>query len=479
MTVLSGTTLTGVAEEHGSPGQPILKSDVEAVAKDHGRIFEGLTGKKSDDSGGASVVTVHSHIETGNRLYWPICTQHYGCGLGNNDAATLDASSQFQDMPYVFSSGATHETINAWYWPVWIPPAWVGLELVFGLDVVNAAGFVPMLTVSLETWGTSSGTGLSADQRAYTVATDVSGMRDVALVDVQTTRVISFSGDPALLTAVLTPATSGLHAVRVSMTLGNGAIPFCGFSGLHLVPLTAVNNSDLLPAKGPVGSSNIIVVGDADGTPANDYMPADSSLYAFDDPMGMGVTINNLNSAWCEEMATGLPVSGNATATLSKGHDHSNPGSAPWYGTGIEFCLLSLPLGTISTNAALGGRFKAPKCQAAATTFAKVHRMQFYTPVFAGTQKLYCAAMVYKSAAKGQRIEVKFTTTPAGAGATSVTLQCGNNVGDPAGYQLLTDVTNSLTFKSGGLTVLEVEMRENTNLGNTDSLLGFALWLDY
>lgn len=480
MTVETTTTFQGVMDSNGAPGQPIAAVDEESVAKDHGRIFEGLTGKDADGSGSDSTDNdphVHGPDEPGNRLIWPQCTQHFGSGLGINDAATLPASSQFQDMPYVFSTGATHEQLNAWYFPTWISPAEAGQEQFFAIQMDGPVGFHPTLTVSLETWGTSAGTGLSADQRAYTVPTDVTGMRDVALIDTRGSGVVRMSPTRTRLFAKLTPAASGLHAVRVSMTLGNGNIPLCGFAGMHMLPYVPFNNSDKWTARPQLGSSNVAVVGDADN--GDDYLPADDSMYAADDSMGMPLIINQINSGFLEEMATGLPVNGNATLTLPQGHDHSNPGSSPWYGKGIEFCLMSRGFGTISTNAALLGRFSAPQCQHACTTFAGVLRRQFYTPNFSGTKKLYCAAMVYKSAVKSERLEVKFTTTPSGGSPSSVTLQTGNNVGDPAGYQLLTDVTNVLDYKSAGKTLLEIEMRENTDAGNTDSLLGFCLWMDY
>jgi hypothetical protein len=478
MTVLTDTVLDTVPDANGSPGQDMLRADVVAVAKMNARNFEGITGKNADGGGGAAANTPHSHIERGSKLPWPLTTQHWGAGVGRNDSAALAASSQFQDMPYVFSTGATHEKVAAWYWPIWVPPAWVGCDVFCKVGIV-LTGFVPFMTVSLETWGTNSGTGLSAAQRAYTVPTDVAGMRDVTLQDVRSTGINNGSPTRSKLLAKIRPAASGLHAVKVSMQIGNGNIPFCGFPSLHLTPVVPFNKSSLIKAKPPLAASNGCAIGDADATPANDYIPADDSLFENDDPMGMPIIINQLNSGMLEELGTGLPATGNATITVPKGHDHSKPGAAPWYGDGLEWCLLAHPLGSISTNAALCGRFLAPQCQAACTAFVTVARLHFRTPVFAGTKKLYCAALVNKSAVKAERLEVKFITTPTGGAATFVTLQTGNNVADPAGIQLLTDVTNVLDFASGDDTLLEVQMRENTNAGNTDSLLGYCLWFDY
>lgn len=484
MTILSGTTFTGVPDQQGGPAKPITKLNLQAVAKDHGYVYEGLTNKKSDLSGGAPAVAGHTHIEEGNRLYWPLATQWFGPGGRQDNAMAGTSSSQFQDTPHITYASATVEDVACWYFPLFVPPAWAGLPLAVGLEVFSGGGYTDVgVRATLQTWGTPDAT-VASPQKAYTVATDVSGMRDVPFKRIVDSNARRMSGDPegddaTLWVSIVTPATSGLHTIRVNIQLGAASTGAHGFGGLSVVPVFYLNNPSP-ETKPELSASNIAVVGDADGTVVNDYMPADDSLYADDDPMGMPIVVNQINSGYLEELATGLPAKGNATITVPKGHDHSGPAAAPWYGSGIEFCLLAHPLGSISTNAALGGRIRAPYLTNSVVTFQKFARMNFYTPVYAGTQKLYCAALVYYGdPSKTAAFEIKFTTTPAGGGATSVTLTSSINPGGAARYELITDITNVLSHKSGGQTLLEISGRCTLAAGGTNSVLGYCLWFDY
>lgn len=482
MAILSGTTFTGVPIQQGNTGQPITARNLQAIASDHGYVFEGLTGKKSDGSGVASVVTAHSHVESGSRLYWPLVTQHFGCGGYEDSGASSGATSQNLRPDTIYSASATAENIICWYVPFFVPPAWVNQPLLVGLECaedINARA-------SLETWGTPAATPVSP-QRAYTVATAVTGDNTDQpfrkLKDTTARRMSATLGDGediTLLATKVTPAASGLHALRINISVGTGSIISSIYS-LLVVPIWYANN-DVTESKPPLPSdaTNIAVVGDADGAVANDYLPADSSLYVSSDPMGAGVMINQVNSAYLEELATGLPVAGNATRTVSQRHDHGASTTAPYRGAALQFNWTCKPLGTISTNGALqGARFKAPLLAATQTVMQLVDRELLYAPKFATSLKMYVAAMVRSDSSKACGIEVQFVTRSAtgGASISTVTLQSFPS-GGGAGprYELLTDTTNTLTPVSGGKTLLEVSIRNTASVGSSNSLLGYAVW---
>ena len=231
-------------------------------------------------------------------------------------------------------------------------------------------------------------------------------------------------------------------------------------------------------------SGTAAAVGDVHNS--NAYVPVDSTLVAADAPMGVSAMLNQANSAYLEELATGLPAGAGPTLVLPKGHDHSNPAAAPWYGRGIEFNLYSEPYGTADANTSgtvlgtnvINGRFYAPKVPATTTTATVTRYITVYTPVDAGASTLYLCAVVHNTdPSKASAIEVTVTPYPNGVAGTARTVTATTGGAGGARYEVLTHAS-TLAFQSGGYTRFEVAIRMTSNTGNTGYLMGLGLFFD-
>lgn len=479
MAILVGSALSGVQDQTGAPQQPITAAQLRNIAKDHGLIYEVLTNKKGDLSGGAPTTAGHTHVEAGNLLYWPMSTQYLGSG---GPALDVSGAQQYQSAPFILAAApAGAKGLVGHIWPIDIPAAWAGKVLLVCLEYSGAVDN-PQCYATLETWGVPSPP--AAGNNIYGTATPVTGSSQVAFSPLQFSNfgVMSRDGagdDSTLFVAEVMPASSGHHVVRLSFDINPLGEPGKQFFSISVVPAAFMAGvlCGARQSKPLTLTAASISVGDPDGAVNPDLFPVDETLVADDDNMGIAVMANHINSAVLEEWVTGLPVYGATAKTVAKGHDHSHPGSAPWYGAPIEFCLVSHPKGTAETNAELKGRWPAPKVPstATATTFRKVDDFEVYTPVFAGTSKLRAAVMVQRDVSKACGIEVRITATPSGGGAASVTLAGNTAAGVGAAYELLVHGT-ALPFQSGGYTQFEVEIRATANSsGSTPAYLGMSL----
>lgn len=474
MAALIGAAFTGVQDMAGAPDKPITNAQIENVAKDHGYAFELLTNYKADGSGGAPTTAGHNHDETGNLLLWPVTTSCFGPEMPDQSDAY-----KFQDPPYVFSSSPSPvQGLVLFKWPIFVPPGFSGKRLLVVLEAYGTGD--PATFASLGTWSTAS----PPTTTIYSTETLTANMGRVSFLRLRTQSYASMfdQTDGALYVAELTPATTGIHTVTVFRDIGNATVQQpMNYRSLHAYWAVDVNND--VGARPEERASSLNTVGDSHAS--NAFMVVDSTLTVADFPAGPALMMNQVNSAYLGELATGLPAGGNTTLTVA-GHDHSNTGSAPGKGRGIEFTLYSEPYGsadsTVGSGAAAGtnvlnGRFRAPKTSTS-TSFSMARQVALYTPVDAGSSSLYMAILVVNAdPTKAGNIEVKVTPYPNGVGGTARTVT--STVGGAGGsrYELLTH-GSTLAFQSGGYTRFDIEMRLSAVGGGLGTLLGVLFFFD-
>lgn len=479
MAALIGTSFTGVQDMSAVPGKPIVNTQVENVAKDHGYAYELLTNKKGDGTNAAPTTTGHNHSEAGNRLMWPVSTFNFG---PENPA---DYASQ--TPPFIEAQSPTAASnLVLFMWPVFVPAGMVGLDL---LVVMESYGVQPpAIAARLSTWGTTS----PPSAAAYTTETIVTNMERVPFTKSADIYSAMFDkADGTFWMARLTPATTGLHTITIVRDINatlEVPVYFRG-GGVYWGTYYAGENMPKVQTKPTQRAAGTVVVGDPHAS--NAWMAVDSTLAVADFAMGPAIMMNQVNSAWLEESATGLAAAGNTSLTVA-GHEHSNPGSAPWLGRGLEFTTYSEPYGTIehiagstatSTTNAIKGRFRAPWVADTTTSFVKVRSFTVYTPPESGSAALYACAVVYTENGKAARMEVKVTSTPSGGGGNSVTLQSASGSGGGPRLEILTGST-ALNTQSAGSTKFDVEARLDTGgTGESSStvpaaLLGLCLFWD-
>lgn len=462
-----------------APSKPIVNTQVENVAKDHGYAYELLTNKKGDGSGAAPTTSGHNHSEAGNLLLWPVSTFCF--------APENDHGNGGHTPPYLSATSATAaDNLVLFMWPVFVPTGWAGKDLLVVLETYGAAG--PAITARLSTWATTS----PPSAAAYSTETVVTDMERIPFeFGAGLYRDMFDSTDGTTYVAKLTPATTGLHTITVCRDIQSGVVPTVFFRGGGVFWAAPRAGLNMMPVgvRPEQRAAATVTVGDPHAS--NAFMAVDSTMTAADFPMGPAVMMNQVNSAWLEEGATGLPAAGNTSLTAT-GHNHSNPGSAPWLGRGIEFNLYSEPYGTIEHTAgatattstgAILGRFRAPWLADTTTSFTKLRSFTLYTPAESGTAALYACAVIYTDNGKAARMEVKITSTPSGGGGNSVTLQSASGSGGGPRIEVVTGST-ALNTQSAGSTKFDVEARLDT--GSTGesaasvpaALLGLCLFWD-
>jgi hypothetical protein len=475
MAAVVGSSLSGVEEDGTEPDSPIMAAQMENIAKDHGYAYELLLNKNGDGGGGAPTSSGHRHDTTGNLLYWPLTTACFGPEMPDS------GGTFYQEPPQIFSaSPSPAQGLVLFLWPFFVPVGMAGKRLLIVLEAYGDGD--PATFATLSTWGTTS----PPSTAIYTTETAVSGNERVPFrryggpaFDVT---------DGTLFVAEVTPAAAGIHTVKVFRDIPNATVQQPMFyRALHAywdVSMAGVNMNTVPTVAETRAAGGNAAVGDIHNS--NAYVPVDSTLVAADAPMGVSVMLNQANSAWLEEMATGLPAGAGAALALAKGHDHSNSGSSPYYGRGLEFNLYSEPYGTADANTnglvlgtnVINGRFYAPKVPAATTTATVTRYITVYTPVDAGSSTLYMCAVVHNNdPSKASAIEVTVTPYPNGVAGTARTVTGTTGGAGGARYEVLTHAS-TLATQSGGYTRFEVAIRMTSNTGNTGYLMGLALFFD-
>lgn len=475
MAALIGTSFTGVEDMAAAPDKPVTNKQIENVAKDHGYAFELLTNYKADGSGGAPTTAGHNHDEAGNLLLWPVTTSCFGPEMPDQSDAY-----KFQDPPYIFSSSPSAvQGLVLFMWPIFVPPGFAGKRLLVVLEAYGDGD--PATFATLSTWGTAS----PPTTTIYTTETAVSGSERIPFLRLRTQSYAPMfdQTDGTLFVAELTPATTGIHTVKVFRDITNATVQQpMHYRAMHAYWAVDVFND--VPARPEERASSLNTVGDSHAS--NAFMVVDSTMTAADFPAGPAIMMNQVNSAYLGELATGLPAGGNTTLTVA-GHDHSNTGAAPGKGRGIEFTLYSEPYGTADSTVGSGsaagtnvlnGRFRAPKTSTS-TSFSLARQVAIYTPVDAGSSALYMAVLVVNAdPTKAGNIEVKVTPYPNGVAGTARTVTSTVGAGGgSARYELLTH-GSTLAFQSGGYTRFDIEMRLSSAGGGLGTLLGVLFFLD-
>src|SRR5690606_28087039 len=135
-------TFQGVNVARLRVGAPILADTIARIAKDQAMLWELLTGKTAAGGGGAPASnTAHDHTEAGNKLFWPLASQHFGSAHFRGDGTT----DQDHRWPMGIQSVTDAETVQML--PFYVPTAFADEPIDVIFSVSDSAD--PELTVRL------------------------------------------------------------------------------------------------------------------------------------------------------------------------------------------------------------------------------------------------------------------------------------------------------------------------------------------
>lgn len=460
MTLKRNTSFIGVKQDHGRARAPIQASDWGEIAADQALVHETLTHKNADGSGGAPPTNVgHSHKESGNLLYWSLCSQMFGTHV-DTTLTTIPTGS----APYLISSGTspTAEDLMVLGQPVFIPVGWENKTFVVLLECNGWFNGDLRFSLNLLDSSLANVTGYEPGLVSFDQARAVDAVSNLA----------SEVGDEDLkylYAATFSVSSAGLYIVRVRHlvnTAGEGRT----IHSLNIFPaVDPATRSLMTPAKWPTSTGTNVQVGDPNNS--NAWHPIDSAIVADNFPHGPIIMKNGHNGNLLQELATGWPAAGNASLTVSRGHDHRGSGND---GKEIERMVAGWCFGSDSSNAAIDGTTNNSKAiRLTSTSFKTVLRAWVRTPQSAnnssGTSKLKCAIYCRSEDAKAtERLEVRVII-----GGTTVDYVANGASG--AIYKLLTSAS-AFAFTSGGQTSVEIQARNNTG-GTPDPVMIFGVCL--
>lgn len=463
MTVLRNITFQGLSVSDGRVGGPRTAEQLRAICEDQALVYERLTNKNADQSGGAPAVgnEGHDHTEAGNLLYWPLLTQVFGSEGYAGDRATT-GFNYFGDKPATIECAtdtAEASGVVAWYVPLFVPPGWA--DRYFSVRLVARPD--PSMQVTLESAvGTTAGGNAGIPLRPVDYGAHTPTPEEL-------------DRDRDVYEAVIVPPSAGVFALKFT-TNTEARHWHRQFYELSVTPKPEQTATSVLPERPTTETSNLVVVGDPED--ANAFHPVQSTLVHNDGAYGTALTLAAHNDALLQEMATGLAAAGQANATVA-GHNHSGTGVA---GLEVSYCAGAWPFGRASSSATtvnaafLGNGFDAP-C-VAGTTYRAVRHMMLRTHASANTSaaasKLRFAVLGYNGDDKGAVLRVRITTAgqnPATAGVV-YTLAAG------VGYHLATGTTGH-AHAGGGYTSVLVEIAESTASGYASACLaGVCAYFD-
>lgn len=444
MTLKRGTSFTGVPSEQALSRSKVKASDLDSTAADQAYVYEKLTNKNADGSGGTPPTNVaHKHAEGGNALYWPLMHQVFGC---SQDIDIMESLMSTYSRPLVLSSTSTGSAVNDFIlfaFPVYISEGVAGLPISF---VVEATGDEPRLNVRVK-----NSTLTMVDNVDLVGGLNTGDGDEGQFLFYNTTQAVDSAG--LWVFEVTTSFEARAEYRRIH-----------SFSaGIYVDPVAVSRPHEHKPPTGL--APNITTVQPA-------WQPIDSIMTTADFPLGPAALLVAQNNARVYEEATGLPAPGNATATAD-GHNHDGSNSAA-----IAFNLASFAFGSESSSTQISGNnSKAP--QATNNTYDDVAVVYVRCPVNVNnaaslTSKLKAAVYTYSDSSKAGFPQVQIATTGGGASASFYTATAND-------YNLMsaTSGATSFSFTSGGYNQFIVSFRSTSATpASAPKLLGWCLYFE-
>ena len=452
-----------VPSVQSGPDSVIHPVNFQNIAASQARVYEVLTGLGSDGGAVEAGNTPHDHTNLRSLPFVTLVSKSWG----------NENSSDNRPFTYANSNDTSYD-VPVVYVPFYVPS---GLDGACLLVVLHMDGNASRLTARLETW--SGGPPMTPTPVTGSLFEYMRpGTEHPALADLPDA--------PRLLWCRLYPATAGqVHTLRIEDDLIQLDAYFTDPMWRTLRALTVMVEpswGNLAPPDVPkpdLPTSNLIDVGDSRNAngwtcPTDTLVPENGPGPSATNP---AVRFMALNDAWLQEKALGLPASGQATLTVSAGHNHDGTSAN---GIEIDHAVFATPTGRWSDyngtpltwfqgNGAIGPEQDD-------NTDRRVLSWEFYTPQNdnALSGKMKVAALMYADAAKsGAVVKVK---TLAGTG-DETTATCATDAGLSGAYELVVGDID-LNFTSGGLTDVQVTLASVVNpASETCALVGICFWI--
>jgi hypothetical protein len=467
MTVLIGSSLTGIPQSRTRIAEPIRAADVRVTLQDQAHVYEKIRGLAATQAGtsAATVNTPHAHADGGNLIVRHFASWQYGTAGPNGDTNVEINGAVTYAAPFRIVEQTTttpDDDVHIMHPLIYVPARWVAKDIGLFLEV-------------------------DADPSSRVTVFDDTGTPVTGMEDIPIKAAADLSGQMQLMAldysdstwgCVFQVSAAGLYYLRVTTNLRARAFTrrFYGGTIVGVVDMVSMRPDGIPPP--PVADADPVQVGDPDAS--NAWQPIDDVFApsAGDAPLHAALLTKMAeNNALMHERLFGLPTPGNETSTLT-GHAHT--GAA---GDGAE-------IGGAHIAGVCGGvvRRRDVDVYFGQRRYPPTSQSNTLTPVAYG--RAYLPNSVNTAASGGTQSKIKFACVvdiDPGKGSTmqvEVTLDSATKIFESttggAGTEVLKTPTagdNAFAYNANAINDFFVDMRRTaaSDLNTKVELLSF-LW---
>lgn len=454
MTTLANTTFVGTALDKIGVGEPGIASQMSTVAADQGMAWEIGTGYGAESISGGGITTAndaHNHSESGNRIWRSLMQQSWG--MQGPNLAPWDNTLVIKNDGYrIQTTSSTTVTDNALIAATLLEVP-RGFEDTDILVIVDCDGD-PRLDMTLLD---SSVAVVAGYEKVPLVANGTGDNVRMMLLE-------AGYGDRAMWCAVFQVATAGIYVLKFLSSL-KAENETRIIRSINVLATPDVARRTPLVDAPPANSSNTVQVGDANGVTVG-WIPIDTNFVADHSPLHSALcTILANNNALLYELLTGLPAPGNATLTVTRGHNHTGEtASGVTGGTTIHMPHWTKAFGGdlqtgvgVPITGVTGAFSTAPNAADTSTSLQQIANARVYMPANtltgAATSELKCAVLVAVDSSKSNtfEVEVAFGSTTRqfrSSGSGGINLEILTTpVSGANKFEYTADAVNTLTVK--------------------------------